>query len=207
LPAEIRAGIEVVSIDPFDGYRQAIRAALPHARVVCDHFHLVRGANSALDSVRREHRREAGRRRPKGRPPLGQGAHWRQDLYRGRHRLLKARERFTERERRWLRELFEREPLIAAAWGLKEAFRSIYASPDRREAERRLEHFFVAVDCAQLPAFTALADGVRSGVRSCSPVRRAHHQRLRRRVSIRSRSSSGAPTGCRPSMASASARY
>ena len=35
LPAEIRAGIEVVSIDPYDAYRQAIRAALPQARIVC----------------------------------------------------------------------------------------------------------------------------------------------------------------------------
>jgi transposase len=38
LPADVRARIEVVSIDPYDGYRQAIRAALPHARIVCDHF-------------------------------------------------------------------------------------------------------------------------------------------------------------------------
>ena len=54
LPAEIRASIEVVSIDPYDGCRQAIYAALPHARIVCDRFHLVRGANTALDAVRRE---------------------------------------------------------------------------------------------------------------------------------------------------------
>ena len=51
LPAEISAGIAVVSIDPYDGYRQAIRAAVPHARIVSDHFHLVRGANTALDGA------------------------------------------------------------------------------------------------------------------------------------------------------------
>lgn len=55
----------------------------------------------------------------------------------------------------------EREPLIAEAWGLKEAFRSVYKAPDRQEAERRLDHFLGAVDRAQLPAFTAFADGVR----------------------------------------------
>jgi transposase len=65
LPAEIRAGIEVVSIDPYDAYRQAIRAALPNARIVCDRFHLVRGANAALDAVRRERQRQAKARRPK----------------------------------------------------------------------------------------------------------------------------------------------
>jgi transposase len=66
-----------VSIDPYDAYRQAIRAALPHARIVCDHFHLVRGANAALDAVRRERQRQAKARRPKGVRRSGQHAAWR----------------------------------------------------------------------------------------------------------------------------------
>ena len=67
LPAEVRAATEVVSIEPYDAYRCAIRAALPHARIVCDHFHLVRGANAALDAVRREREREATARRRRSR--------------------------------------------------------------------------------------------------------------------------------------------
>jgi transposase len=161
LPERHRQAIEVVSIDPYEAYRQAIRTVLPEARIVVDHFHLVRGANTALDSVRRERQREHARRRPKGARRSGKGASWRQDLYRVRHRLLKANERLTERERRRLIALFEREPLIADAWGLKEAFRAIYRAPDRDEAERRLERFLGAVDRAQLPAFSAFADGVR----------------------------------------------
>jgi transposase len=161
LPERHRAAIEVVSIDPYEAYRQAIRNELPWARIVVDHFHLVRGANTALDSIRRERQREHGRRRPKGTRRSGQSATWRQDLYRVRHRLLKARERLSERERRRLCALFEREPLIAEAWGLKEAFRLIYRAPDRDQAERRLDHFLGAVDRSQLPAFTAFADGIR----------------------------------------------
>jgi transposase len=162
LPERHRAAIEVVSIDPYEAYRQAIRAVLPEARIVVDHFHLVRGANTALDSVRRERQREAGRRRrPKGARRSGKGVRWRPELYRSRHRLLKARERLTERERHRLCQLFEREPLIAEAWGLKEAFRSIYQAPDRREAERQLERFLAAVERAQIPAFTAFAEGIR----------------------------------------------
>jgi transposase len=153
--------IEVVSIDPYEAYRQAIHNELPWARIVVDHFHLVRGANTALDSVRRERQREHARRRPKGARRSGKGGSWRQDLYRARHRLLKARERLTERERRRLIGLFEREPMIAEAWGLKEAFRSIYRAGNRQEAERRLDHFLAAVERAQLSAFTAFAEGVR----------------------------------------------
>jgi transposase len=66
LPDEHWRAIEVVSIDPYEAYCQAIRNELPWARIVVDHFHLVRGANTALGSVRRERQREHGRRRPKG---------------------------------------------------------------------------------------------------------------------------------------------
>jgi len=155
------AAIEVVSIDPYEAYRQAIKAALPEARIVCDRFHLVRGANTALDSVRRERQRGQARQRPKGARRSGHGATWQRDLYRARHRLLKARERLSERERLKLSELFACDPLVAEAWGLKEAFRAVYSAPDRGEAERRLERFFGAVERAQLPAFTAFAAGVR----------------------------------------------
>jgi transposase len=65
-------------------YQQAIHNELPWARIVVDHFHLVRGANTALDSVRRERQREAGRRRlPKGGAPLRQG----RDLAAGQIRI------------------------------------------------------------------------------------------------------------------------
>jgi transposase len=161
LPERNRRALEVVSIDPFEAYRQALLNELPWARIVVDHFHLVRGANTALDSVRRERQRGHAHRRPKGVRRSGHGGTWRRDLYRARHRLLKARERLTERERQRLIALFERDPLIAEAWALKEAFRQVYRAPDRHEAERRLDHFLASVERAQLPAFAAFADGVR----------------------------------------------
>lgn len=126
-----------------------------------DHFHLVRGASSAVDSVIRERQRAAGRRRPKGARRSGQRATWGPDLYRAGHRLLKARERLTERERRRLCALFDADPVIAEAWALKEVFRRVYRAPDRHEAERRLDRFLAAVERARLPAFTTFADGVR----------------------------------------------
>ena len=78
-----------------------------------------------------------------------------------RHRLLKARERLSFQQRRSLCELFEAEPLIAEAWALKEAFRAIYRSTSRSEAEQRLERFLAAVDRAAIPSFTAFAEGIR----------------------------------------------
>jgi transposase len=111
--------------------------------------------------VRRERQRQAKARRPKGVRRSGQHAAWRPELYRARHRLLKARERLGERERRRPSELFERDPIIAEARGLKERFRDVYRAGDRSEAERRLELFLAAVDRAGLPAFDAFAKGIR----------------------------------------------
>jgi transposase len=80
LPEHVRAGIEGVSIDPSVLYRQAIRAALPDARSVCDWFHLVRGANVALDTVRRERPRDASTRRRARTRRSSDPASWRPEL-------------------------------------------------------------------------------------------------------------------------------
>jgi transposase len=75
--------------------------------------------------------------------------------------LLKARERLTQGDRQRLCELFARDPIIAEAWPLKETFRAVYRAESPRDAALRLDSFLAAVDRAQLPAFTAFAEGVR----------------------------------------------
>jgi transposase len=87
---------------------------------------------------------------------------WRPELYRARHRLLKARERLNIRERHRLTDLFARDPIIAEAWALKEAFRHIYQASSRADAELRLQTFLLAVDRAGLPAFDAFAKGIQN---------------------------------------------
>jgi transposase len=159
LPAAEREAIRAVSIDPYDAYRQAVRQELPQTQIVSDPFHLVRGANEALDTVRRQRQHQpALRRRQQGRKPRKES--WRQQLFRARHRLLKARERLSFQERRSLCEFFDAEPLVAEAWALKEAFRAIYRSTSRIEAEQRLARFLAAVDRAAIPSFTAFAEGI-----------------------------------------------
>jgi hypothetical protein len=182
LPGDVRAGIEVVSIDPAEAYRQAIWAARPHARIVCERFRLARGANTALDAVRRGRQRNARpKKRLTGVNRSGQYVRWRPELYHVRHRLLKASERPNAREHRLLCELFARDPVLAEAWGLKEAVRSINRSRRRSEAERRLDTFLIAVDHAGLPPFDAFAKGIRLWREELRPLRRTDDQRPRRR--------------------------
>jgi hypothetical protein len=126
-----------------------------------------------------ERRRETGRRRPKGARRSGHGARWRPDLFHARHRLLEARERLSERERRRL--LFEREPVLAEAWALKEAPSGDLpgAGPHRCRAPTRL-----LPAPGRLRAASSL-HGLRRRPRSLALaaarlLRRAHHERLRR---------------------------
>ncbi|WP_202970775.1 transposase [Saccharothrix sp. ALI-22-I] len=48
-----RSGVRFVAIDMCTIFKSAIRDALPRARLVVDHFHLVQLANQALTEVRR----------------------------------------------------------------------------------------------------------------------------------------------------------
>ncbi len=50
--------VQVVAIDPSAPYASGIRRALPHARIVVDHWHLVRLANQAVTDVRQRVQRE-----------------------------------------------------------------------------------------------------------------------------------------------------
>ena len=76
---------------------------------------------------------------PEGARRGGGAAKWRPALYHARHRLLKASERLSDRDRRRLCELFAHDPILAEAWALKEAFRAVYHASDRADAERRLD--------------------------------------------------------------------
>ena len=60
---QFRAGVGTVVIDPSAPYASGIRAALPHAQIAVDHFHLVRLANEMVTDVRqRVAREQLGRR-------------------------------------------------------------------------------------------------------------------------------------------------
>lgn len=65
---QFRAGITHVAIDMTAGYAKAVRQALPHARIVVDHFHVVKLANQMIDDVRRRTTLERLTNEQRGRP-------------------------------------------------------------------------------------------------------------------------------------------
>jgi transposase len=112
--------VEVVAMDPCATYRSAVRVALPNARIVADHFHLVALANKAVTEVRRRVTVDTTGRRGTAKDPI-----WAK-----RTRLLRGYERLSpEAFTKMWNGLIEGDSSgqILTAWIAKEELRKLLA--------------------------------------------------------------------------------
>jgi transposase len=148
--AQFRAGIELVVIDPSAPYASGVRAALPHARIAVDHWHLVRLANEMVTEVRQRVARERhGRRGLKVDP-----------VWAHRRMLLTAGDRLSRRQLARLREVLATDDPtneIGAAWGCKELLRQLLAEHAPERIRHHLWRFYDACARADMPETTRLA--------------------------------------------------
>ena len=155
--AAFRAGIEVVVIDPHAGYAAAVRAALPHAVIAVDHFHLVMLANKTVTAVRQRVTRDLLDRRGRKTDPT----------WANRRLLLRGREHLSERAlaRMW-NGCIDHDPTgqILSAWIAKEELRALCATAARGghpgEIRTRLHAFYQWCADAQIPELTTLAETI-----------------------------------------------
>jgi transposase len=154
-PSDWLAGIDTVALDPFRGYANGLVAHLGHARVVIDHFHAVKLANTAIDDARRRVQQETlGHRGRKGDP-----------LYAIRRTLLRGSERLHQRgwERLiWGLEAGDPTGHVAAAWLAKEHLRRVYQPASRRTVRRRLDRFYAHCASVDVPELRRLARTVKA---------------------------------------------
>ena len=154
-PVDWLAQVGTVALDPWRGYANALTARLGHARVVVDHFHAVRLANTVVDQ---------GRRRTQ-QATLGHRGRKRDPLYRIRKLLLTAAEQLTQRGRVRLRAgLAAGDPTgeVAAAWQGKELLRAVYAAVGTAAARAALDRFYRWCDGVQVAELSRLARTVRA---------------------------------------------
>jgi len=167
-PAPWLAGINHVVIDPYQPYATAVANALPEARLVVDHFHVVRLANAALDEVRRRVQQASTGHRGRKRDPL----------YRIHRRLLAAHERLDPagfaRVLAWL-DAGDTDGEVGAAYLAKELLRETYLAADAFDARRRLVTFYTHCADSDVPELDRLA---RTVARWQTPILRWHRTRL-----------------------------
>lgn len=113
--------VQIVAMDPCATYRAAIRQALPNARIVADHFHLVALANKAVTDVRRRVTVDTTGHRGTAKDPI-----WAK-----RTRLLRGYERLSpEAFTKMWNGLVDNDPSgqILATWIGKEELRQLLAT-------------------------------------------------------------------------------
>jgi transposase len=167
-PAPWRAGIRHVVIDPYQPYATAVTRALPDARLVVDHFHVIRLANAALDEVRRRVQHTT----------LGHRGRKSDPLYRIRRRLLTSHDRLSAQAfDRLLTWLHAGDPggEVACAYLAKELLRETFTADHVFEARRRLTAFYDHCHTSDVPELERLA---RTIARWETPILRWHRTRL-----------------------------
>jgi transposase len=123
-----RAHIEAVAIDMSQAYVNAVRAHLPGATLVFDHFHVVKLMNDKLSDLRRELQRQAESEEKE----VLKGTRW---------LLLKAPKKLdkTRNEIERLEAALTLNTPLAAAYYLKEDLRQLWSQQDKAHATRFLE--------------------------------------------------------------------
>lgn len=114
------SNVEVVTMDMWSGYRNAVYETLPNALVVIDKFHIVKMLTEQLDSMRRKYSRIG--------PP---------ELKRNRAIFLMREDRLSPNAQALRQQWFHEYPKLETACRLTEEFYKIYDSADRQEAEER----------------------------------------------------------------------
>lgn len=119
--------LKVVVIDMHDPYEAEIRAQCRYAKVVYDHFHVIKPLSMAIDNIRRRLQREL--------PPEG-----RQILKGARYLLLRPREDLNRTQKIRLNDMlrFPANETLNAAYLLKEDLRTVFRRIHPRQARREL---------------------------------------------------------------------
>lgn len=136
--------VKAVAMDMHEPYREAVQMCLPRAKVVVDHFHVIRHVNRVVDAIRIRLQTSNGQQKKTS------------QLYKRRYSLLKGREHLANWERPRLVQLFGQYPELKKAWQMKEEFRDWYRSSNRREAETRLKSIEQGAAVSNLVEFDSL---------------------------------------------------
>jgi transposase len=140
-PADFVAGLQVVAMDGFAGYKTAATEVVPDAVTVMDPFHVVALAGVKLDLIRQRIQQQT----------LGRRGHNGDPLY-GIRRVARTRlQLLSTRQRDRLTDVFDTEEHVAVkvAWLIYQKIIAAYADPNRHRGKT---------------AMSALINSIRRGV-------------------------------------------
>ena len=126
LTEQQRKAIRVASLDMWRPYHQAIRAKIPHAKIVVDRFQVMKQLNGRLTQIRRRIQRNGDEEIKR----ILKGSRW---------ILVRNRSDLSPEEERHLREILDLCSELRTLYFHKEEFRRIFEKvTDRAKASRFL---------------------------------------------------------------------
>ena len=149
-----REEIEIATLDPFQGYKNAIDDQLEDATCVLDAFHIVKLAGAAVDDVRRRIQQETlGHRGRKGDPLFGI-----------RHILRAGRERLTTRQQNRLARAFSAHPdhvAVEVAYQCAQDLRDVFHQATPAQGRRLAEQLIDTLPSCPIPEIARLGKTLR----------------------------------------------
>jgi transposase len=149
-----REGVQVATLDPFHGYKNAIDDELEDAVAVLDAFHVVKLATQAVDDVRRRTQNEIHGHRGRKDDPL----------YRIRNILHASQENLTDRQRARLDQAWaadERHVAVEVAWSCAQLVRSAYHQDTHAAVRKIAEHIINTFPSCPIPEIARLGRTLR----------------------------------------------
>lgn len=116
-----RGRIQYVTMDMWQPYKDAVKAVLPKATIIVDKFHVVRMANQALETIRKQLREGLSPKERRG-------------LMHDRFILLKRHKELTEMDKVTLDLWTKNHPSLGIAYELKESFFDLWDIDSRQKA-------------------------------------------------------------------------
>jgi transposase len=128
IPKRLRQQVEQVCTDLYEGFANAVKEALPQAKVVADRFHVAKLYHAAVDDLRKREMKELKRLlKPEEYAGL-KGVMW---------LLRRNREELTTEELALLELLFECSPALRQAHRLREKLTRIFDKEHSKKSGRR----------------------------------------------------------------------
>lgn len=144
-----RKSIQIVTMDMWRPYFDAVQATIPQAKCVVDRFHVVKMANSALNEIRKDFK-------------FSLSVKERRRLMHDRFILLSRFKDLEAKDRLILDSWILNIPKLGKAYSLKEALFDLYDLTDRKEAEEQYQKWLslVVADGDLAPYFEDLTKAV-----------------------------------------------
>jgi transposase len=146
--------VEVATLDPFHGYKNAIDDELEDATAVLDAFHVIKLGTAVVDEVRRRVQQDT----------LGHRGHRDDPLYRIRNILRAGAEKLTDRQ--WARltaaldARVEHEE-VGLAWSVAQRLRLAYRHPRPAEGRKIAEQLITSLPSCPVPELARLGRTLR----------------------------------------------